>query len=264
LALLRRLFDGPQDLCFADGANQHSQRIWTMLGGDVALLHSLDWTRMLRPVSYAVEVLGRRKRWRFVHHALRPVGLAIDAGAARREPFRVPAPEGVTEEPTGEALLTCLTQWSGSQALQPAYDDSLGWLLEHAKARKRHGTLQQRIVRNASGELVGYVLYYLKRGGEGTVLQVRARSDSGALVLDHLFHDARARGATAISGQVQPDLLDAFAARHCIIRCHGLGVLIQSRRPELLAAIHRGDASLSRLDGEWALRFSDYRLGLDA
>jgi hypothetical protein len=83
-------------------------------------------------------------------------------------------------------------------------------------------------------------------------------------VLDHLFHDARARGATAISGQVQPELLDAFAACHCIIRCHGLRVLIQSRRPELLAAIHRGDASLSRLDGEWGLRFSDYRLGLDA
>jgi hypothetical protein len=31
--------------------------------------------------------------------------------------------------------------------------------------------------------------------------------------------------------------------------------LVHSRDPEIMAAIHRGEAFLSRLEGEWWLRF---------
>ena len=260
--LMRRVFAGPQDLCFSDGATQSSQRIWTTLGGDTALLHSLDWTRILQPTRYALSLFSTTRWPAFLHRALRPVCWGLDAVAARRDPFRVPTPTGAAEETTEAALLACLSQWSGSEALRAAYDGSLGWLLKQAGEKKRHGTLQRRIVRTAKGDIVGWFLYYLKPGGDSTVVQVRARKDSLALVLHHLFRDARENGALAISGQVQPELLDELAASHCLIRCHGLSVLVQSRHPELRAAIHRGDASISRLDGEWCLRFSDYRLGL--
>jgi hypothetical protein len=32
---------------------------------------------------------------------------------------------------------------------------------------------------------------------------------------------------------------------------------VQSKKPEVLSAIHRGDAFLTRLEGEWWARFSD-------
>jgi hypothetical protein len=260
--LMKRLFAGPQDLSFSDGAHQLSRQLWKRLGGDVALLHSLDWTRILQPARYGMDALRTMRLPGLIQHVLRPVCRALDAIASRRDPFRVPLPTGVAEEATPETLLAWLSRWSGGEALQPAYDESLVWLLRHAGEKKRHGVLRSRLVCNAKGEHVGWYLYYLKSGGTSTVVQVRARRHSAALVLNHLFHDAREYGALALSGPVQPELMEELVATRCIFRCQGLGVLVQSRNPELLASIHRGDAHLSRLDGEWWLRFSDYRLGL--
>jgi hypothetical protein len=260
--LMKRLFAGPQDLCFTDGAHQLSRQLWKRLGGDVALLQSLDWTRILQPTRYGLDVLRSMRLPGLIQHALRPVCRALDAVVSRRDLFRVRLPTGAAEEATPDTLLACLSRWSGGETLQPAYDDTLGWLLRQAGEKKRHGVLRSRLVRNAKGEHVGWFLYYLKSGGASTVVQVSARRHSAALVLNHLFHDARKCGALALSGQVQAELMDELVATRCIFRSQGLGVLVQSRNPELLASIHRGDARLSRLDGEWWLRFSDYRLGL--
>jgi len=46
-----------------------------------------------------------------------------------------------------------------------------------------------------------------------------------------------------------------LAALGCGFGRDGPWVLIHSRRPEILPAVERGDAFLSRLDGEWWLSF---------
>src|SRR5579883_1800146 len=52
LELLKHFFKGPQDLSFTDGATEDARLSWTFMGGRAASLHSLEWTRILRPARY--------------------------------------------------------------------------------------------------------------------------------------------------------------------------------------------------------------------
>jgi hypothetical protein len=62
-------------------------------------------------------------------------------------------------------------------------------------------------------------------------------------------------GAAAVRGRLDPRHVDALSARHCWFRREGAGVLLHSRRADVSDAFRRGDAALSRLEGEWCLRF---------
>jgi hypothetical protein len=74
-------------------------------------------------------------------------------------------------------------------------------------------------------------------------------------VLGHLFHHAWRRGAAGIAGRLEPSLLPGLVAAGCGLRREGPWMLIRSRRPEIARAVERGDAFLSRLEGEWWLSF---------
>jgi hypothetical protein len=144
----------------------------------------------------------------------------------------------------------------GSRALRPVYDaSSLDWLLEQVAEKRQFGSLQRALVRDVTGAVAGWFLYFLNRGGVGQVVQVAARPDAARLVLQHLFHHAWARGAAALAGRLEPGLVPELAALGCRFRREGPWVLVHSRRPEILLAVQRGDAFLSRLDGEWWLSF---------
>jgi hypothetical protein len=105
-------------------------------------------------------------------------------------------------------------------------------------SRREHGAL-------------GWYLYYAEPGGIGEVVQIAARDGSVDDVLDHLFYDAWRHGVVALSGQLQPRLLRALSDRSCLFRHGGAWMLVHARDPELISVIHRGDAFLTRLDGEW-------------
>jgi hypothetical protein len=47
-----------------------------------------------------------------------------------------------------------------------------------------------------------------------------------------------------------------LSQQNCSFRYVGNGVLVHSRTPELIASILAGDAALTRLDGEWWMRFA--------
>lgn len=73
-------------------------------------------------------------------------------------------------------------------------------------------------------------------------------------VVDHLFDHALRRGAAAVSGQMDPAAFQALSAKGCIFHHDGRSwFLIHSRHPEVLRSIDRGDAFLSRLEGEWCI-----------
>lgn len=59
----------------------------------------------------------------------------------------------------------------------------------------------------------------------------------------------------AISGRVDPRFIADFSGAHCKCRLDGPWMLVHSRRAELREVIQRGDAFLTRLDGEWFMRF---------
>ena len=259
LQMAQACIAGAQDLTLADGASDQARRMWTAVGGTTALLYSLQWTRPLRPAGYALALAQARAALpRPVALAARPVAMLVDALAARLRPNRFPDDDGaladeVLDAATMPAQLPVLLDGS---ALQPMYDaESLAWLLQEAARKTCYGTLHTRVVRDRTGEIMGWYLCYVRPGGVSEVIQILARRDAYGRVLRRLLADAWRLGATAVRGRVDPRYARELSDRHCWCRWDGAWTLAHSRDPAIMAALHQGDAFLSRLEGEWWLRF---------
>jgi hypothetical protein len=223
-------------------------------------LHNLQWIRLLRPARYALGLLAAHGAVPpLLTLAARPFGAAANALVARlgwNHFYR--QPETLVEKELDLAtMLEHLPEFCAAAAVQPVYDrESLAWALGEAARKTSLGSLRGRVVCNDRGPL-GWYLYYLCPGGVSEVVQILARSGSFDLVLRRLLVDAWRQGAAAVRGRVDPRYIDELSARHCWFRREGTCLLIHSRHAEVREAIQRGDAFLSRLDGEWCLRFLD-------
>jgi hypothetical protein len=261
IELLRNFFAGPQDLSFSDGANDVAQTVWESAGGSVAMLYSSVWTRVLRPAQYSMALFEDKRLWHPLPMALRPFCWAVDGVMTRvgQSPYKLSAPDlGKTETVADAAvLLDCVRQFSANRTLRPEYDlTSFQWLIRKATEQKTHGDLQIEVVRGPSQEIIGSYAYYVKPGRTAQVLQFTGKPRHRAQVLEHLFYRARQKGAVAVSGQLEPAFARLLSKNHCRFTWSG-GVLIQSRDEKLLNTIHHGDAFLSRLEGEWWMKFCD-------
>ena len=257
LDLAGALLAARQDLLIAEGGAP-SRLILERLGGSTALLYSLRWTRPLRPSRYLLSYLTRRGFPTALSWPLRPACAAADAvlplvlgGSLRQRRSWL-----ASEDLGVDLLLQAMSESSSERTLRPEYDRaSLGWLLDLLAARTDRGRFQRVAVRDERGDLAGWYLYYLNPGGISEVVQIGARRRSMGGVLDHLFQHARRGGSAAVSGQLEPDEFQAFAARGCVFHHDGLSwFLIHSPHADVTAAIHRGDARLTRLEGEWCIR----------
>jgi hypothetical protein len=261
-ALTKRFFAGPQDFSYTDGATEAACAVWTAAGAKVARLYSLEWLRVLRPVRYYQGKLSRHPRAGF-----RTMARAMFAGcwladmALSKLPFHAlspPASDLISVPAGAEELLQCLNEIGWQDALKPSYDSaSLRWLLSEAASARHRGELRSVVVRDAGGKSAGWYVYYAKPGGVFVVLQIGAASRRMNTVLQALWRDAWEQGALAIHGQAIPRHLLGFETRHCSFRYPGNGVLVHSRDPQLLACVLQGEAALTRLDGEWWMRFAD-------
>lgn len=260
LKLIDFFLSGKQDLAMTDTANHTTQQIWTRLGGSTAPLYAMHWSRPLRPVLYAAHVVSRFGRGLlFDAFALgcKPVCKIVDAVAARlpSSPFRQRLPLISEEELTAETLLVCLRDFSESHSLRPEYDaESVTWLLDFMDRMSAHGSLRKVLLRNRENKIIGWYMYYLRRGGVGQVVQVGASPSSIDAVLDHLAYDAWTHGAIALHGRLEPQLSQKLSGKYCFYFL-GNRLLVHSRNPELARQIQSGSAFLTRLDGEWCLRF---------
>ena len=259
LQLIKAYLSGPQDLSLADGASDPSRRLWVGLGGTAPLLYSLHWTRPLRPARYALSLLEEHARLPApLTFAARPLCTLMDALAARlrQNRFYRAAADVFDEQLEPSAMLSHLPEVMGSNALQPVYDaESIAWLLDQTGRKKRHGTLRARAVLNRKRQLIGWYLYYLGANGVSEVVQLAAGDGSFDQVLQRLLADAWHQGATAVCGRVDPRYAQELSNRHSWFRRAGPWTLVHSRHADIMAAIHRGDAFLTRLEGEWWLRF---------
>ena len=252
--LVRAFLSGPQDVSLAQGTSV-SRRVFEAFGGSTSLLYSTGWTRVLRPSRYTLSFLTRRGLPTVLSRALTPLCRLADAASSRllRNPFHLAPPELSGGELDVETLRKCLSEFSRGRSLRPTYRaDSLKWLLELLDRRNGDRTFKKVVVRDSAREIVGYYLYYLNPRGGGDVVQIEARPRSIEGVLRHLFYEGWNHGLVAMSGLLDPEYLPAFAAQYCLFnRGDGSWLLVHSKHPDLLAAIHRGDAFLTRLEGEW-------------
>jgi hypothetical protein len=260
LQLAKACLSGPQDLTLADGANDLSRRMWIRIGGIAPLLYNLHWTRPLRPARYLLSLLEERPAIPLpLTLAARPLGALVDVLAARLRPNRFYREKSELAEDAldSSTMLAHLPEVFDGNALQPVYDArALAWLLEQTARKMRYGPLRARAVRDGE-RLLGWYLYYVQAGGVSEVVQIAAREGSFDRVLLRLLADAWRHGAAAVRGRLEPRYAQELAHRHCWFRREGSWTLVHSRHADITAAIQQGDAFLSRLEGEWWLRWMD-------
>jgi len=133
---------------------------------------------------------------------------------------------------------------------------SLAWLLDQAGRKKRHGTLRARAV--------------VRRGATADRVVTSTMYRQAMSAKSSRLRPGMVRSMTCCSGSL-PMLGDrapwrcADASTHATPRSYQTGTagsdatvtwtLVHSRDADIMAAIHQGDAFLSRLEGEWWLRF---------
>jgi len=259
LALRERSFQGPQDLLFTDGAAETARGVWEKAGGQSCLLYSCRWSRTLRPAASLVGKLRRR-----IGAAATPFHYAatlVDR-LALRSPFgayRLPENncEAIEVDNTADILRLRASLEQSGGLLVPTYDNqSFDLLLAETAAASARGELEKVIVTDASGQRIGWYVYFAKPQGIGDVMQVGGHPQHIAAVIGHMMNRARDQGLVALEGQ-----LDARYARELTnARCNFRFVssfFAYSQDPEIMRALHSGQTSLSRLDGEWWLHFAD-------
>jgi hypothetical protein len=252
--LARAFLEGPQDLSIADEATDAARAVWERLGGSTALLHSLYWTRPLRPARLGLSFARERKPLAPFAIALTPFASAIDALVTYipGSHFRQPEPSAQAEELSAHTALAYAPElYRGT--LWVEYDEpTFQWLLDRATARGGH--VLKHAFRNGL-DVVGWYICHLDEAGHAEVAHLAATPASIKDVLDHLFYHAWRHGATSVSGRVDPRFMQALSDHYCVLHRRGPWVLIKTTKPELLSAFQTGKASISPLDGEWSLRF---------
>ncbi len=258
LDLIRAVQSGPQDLCYSDGANDSSVMVWRRCGGEASRLWSFEWARPLRPVRYLTLRLHEHRRTRLAGRILRPVASAIDWTADRviTSDRRKDERMLIRRAASAEEMFPLVQQVSSQSEVYPVYTlQSFRWLLETAAQARSFGVMRKVMAVDDEGQPAGWFIYFVRPGGYARVLQMGAMRGQEPAVLAALFHDAVEQGAVAITGQFDSAFHTVLSNSHAIFHCRGLGVLVHARDPRLLAAIQAGDAFLSRLDGEWWMRF---------
>ena len=267
LKLYSAFLDGPQDLFIGDEANSDIGPLWEGFGGTTSLLYSMYWLYPLRPGQFARAILTKKKflpplsprhARPLLSRLSAPVAWTLDALAVPMMQKLSGSPECRVsgEELTCETLLSCLAECAGRRSLRPVYDQrSLSWILQRAEQLRRNGRLQKILVKTEEQGIAGWYLYYLEPEGISQVVQLYANPFCAHAVLDHLLQHAESHGATAVSGRMEPSMMQAFSDRHCLFHSGPEWALVYSRRPELLHALDQGDAFFSRLEGEWCLHF---------
>lgn len=249
LRLLQAFLRGPQDFSLADLGSTGSRALWERLGGTVAASYCLQWCRLLAPARAALAGLAFRRRSRTAAWLAGSLGRAADAalralpaGPCVRRRSRLAAEVLSTNE-----LLACLAASAGAYALAPAYTaSSLAWLLG---VLERKLSPLRRIRVHDAGAVIGWYVYGVT-GHAGKVLRICAVRGRFGDVLEHLLDDAYAQGAALVTGRLEPrigpELDDAL-----YVVCRAPSVLVHSRSRRALEAVARGDAVLSRMEGEW-------------
>ena len=258
IELLRAVLGGPQDLCFSDGANESSARLWQRCGGRASRLLSFEWARPLRPMQSLALRMAERPRLAGLARVVSPMAGIVDAGAVRMLPrvFHKPRAGLLRRVATPEQILPLMQQVSSAMSLSPEYtEDTYKWLLRTVGEAQAFGPMRSVMASDNDGQAIGWFVYFVQRGGVARVLQMGACGADARPVIAELLQDAWEQGAVVVSGSLDPAMMSAISNSHASYSCKDMGVLVHAGDPTLLAAIERGDAYLSRLEGEWWMRF---------
>jgi len=257
--LLNTFLECKHDLVMTDSANDITRRILERLKFRTIPAMNIHWVRPVRPVHMGVYAMSRAFGSTIsagITLAAKPFCSLADslAGRLSGNPFRQTKSPLRGSELDLETLLQCQTEFRNGYSLWPEYDlHSLEWLVGFMERRHVRGILRKVAVRDGSQKIVGWYIYYVKPGAMAEVVQIGGEHEATKDVLEHLFYDAWEQGAVALHGVVDIRRMAEFSDKGCLFTCRGGWTIARSDKPEVLEVLERGDAFLSRLDGEWAL-----------
>lgn len=251
--LLRAFLAGPQDISLTETANATALGMWQKLSLPLDVGYSLNWIRIFRPATAAVNVLGRMSG---AINLLRPFGTMADtvaekigfsalrfpaSPAPRRVQFREASPEEFRDAAlTLKETFVMRPQWS---------PQSLDWLIGQASRKRKFGTPSWRIGETRSGKLSGAYVYFGRPGGIGWLLQALCSPAAAGELIDDLFSHADGAGCAGLRGSGHPWLTAELLTRRTTF--HGRAFyLAHARDASLLQPIHSGQALISGLAGE--------------
>ena len=255
--LLRRCFQGPQEMSWADGAAEPVHLLHKALGGQPANFYSLHWMRILRPFGTVRDALSRRPAAPRILHALAAAAAPPgDFLAARLPVFRPLRPAGSWQAAAPDELFECIAEIGWREPLRPRYEiDSFRWLLAQMNRARSLGEVRTIIVKDSAGLRCGWLVYFAKRGGTAYLMQLGTRrADHFETVFRALLADAWDQGCVVAKGTARPEQLTTVTKNYCVFRHAESSALIHSRNTDLLRTVRLGEAALSGLDGErWQL-----------
>ena len=256
LALVREFLQGQQDLALTDTASEDSRKIWERCGGVTSRLYSFRWLRPIRPFALALDTLRHRGGARAAAALARPLCRIADVAIRRTRigPFRCAEHGCRVEELRVENAVERFSNLT-HHSLVPAYDEAtLDWLLRMAASKRGHGKLRSALVRDGSGSVLGWYIYYLKAGATSEVLQIVANPYTIDRVFSCLLEEAVRGGTNALVGRLDPLFMQELSRRHCLIR-PAEWVLVHARDARILDPFRTGEALFTGLEGERWMRF---------
>ena len=256
IKLLKTFLNGDQDVSMSDLVNGSSGRIWQSLGASTAYAYSQYWKRTLRPLAYRLSLSGREGK-RTLAGPLANVADRVSEllpGVSCVPP--APATGSYTEDLDSAGLVMCVESVSSQYTIVPEYSDqSLEWLFTQLRGAATYAELFIQRVCKSNGEPAGWFLYTLSTTGVAKVIQLFSQDGEMDLVLAHLMHHAYERRAIVVSGRFQPESQRALANQPLHLSRGGPSMLLASSRHGLCEDFLAGRALLSRLEGEWWMRF---------
>jgi len=259
LQMLKTCFAGPQDLSIADEAGENARKMWEWCGGSAVLPHSIHWVRPLQPAQAALALAARQIRTIPCRSVLAGAARVLDRFARVWTAHPAGGPLRGTRKELDEATFVArVTEFTGTSAIVPDYEPQV---VDGIFARLTHGRrardVRRQLVSDEFGRAAGWFIYVIGPDCIGEVLHIAAGAGLARLVLDHLADDARTRGAVALTGRLDPSMTPELSERHSFLYRRGHWMLAHSRDAALMHALQRGDAFVSRLEGEWCLRFTE-------
>lgn len=245
------------DLAIVDTANNLARKVLLKNGFRIIPALNMHWIRPLRPAAYALYGLSRSVS-PFLSASLnlsKPLCWLADSISARiaADSFGPNKSRLHATEMEPATLLQCLHEFRNGYSLWTQYTlDSLQWLLRFMEQRAARGLLRRVVLREESDRIVGWYIYYVKRGAVGEVVQLGGAPNATKEILGHLFQDALDQGVVGLHGLVEMRRIADFSEKHCLFTCRGGWTMARSRYPELMSLLEV-DALFTRLDGEWSL-----------
>lgn len=259
--LLRKFLAGPQVFTFSDGGHVKFERIWELLGGSIAQLQSLRWVKVFRPGAVGLgAAAGHSRALRTLAPLLGPVVRGGDVAARRAARSRLtgqPVADYSSEPLTPAALARHAPELLGAARLWPKYGEAhVAWQFDQMARIVEQGEFRARLVRHGA-DVVGWYVYYLKRGGVCRLFDLEAEPRHLEAVVGQLFAEADEDGAGALMGRMEPRLRGPMNRHGALVHNGGSLLMVHSKDPSLVTDALLGRLAFSRLQGEnwywWAI-----------